>query len=127
MFSAKGNRSAGMVLSVLKVARYERACTPASVLPQPSKKEYFPVISSIAFSIKSHKNTFFASKANFIFAKSDRISGEEYYQRLKEKGVLVRHFKNPRICEYNRITIGTKKDMDFLLSATDEIFKELSI
>lgn len=67
------------------------------------------------------------SKANFIFAKSDRISGEEYYQRLKEKGVLVRHFKNPRICEYNRITIGTKKDMDFLLSATDEIFKELSI
>ena len=67
------------------------------------------------------------SKANFIFAKSDRISGEEYYQRLKEKGVLVRYFKNPRICEYNRITIGTKKDMDFLLSATDEIFKELSI
>lgn len=67
------------------------------------------------------------SKANFIFAKSEKISGEEYYLRLKEKGVLVRHFTNPRICEYNRITIGTKEDMDVLLSATDEIFKELSI
>lgn len=67
------------------------------------------------------------SKANFIFAKSENISGEEYYLRLKEKGVLVRHFTNPRICEYNRITIGTKEDMDVLLSATDEIFKELSI
>ena len=67
------------------------------------------------------------SKANFIFAKSEKIPGEEYYLRLKEKGVLVRHFTNPRICEYNRITIGTKEDMDVLLSATDEIFKELSI
>ena len=32
------------------------------------------------------------SKANFIFAKSDKISGEELYLQLKKNGILIRHF-----------------------------------
>lgn len=61
------------------------------------------------------------SKTNFVFAKSDKISGEELYLRLKDKGILVRHFSNPKICEYNRITIGTMEEMRSLVQATKEI------
>lgn len=64
------------------------------------------------------------SRANFIFAKHSSLNGEKYYLSLKEKGVLVRHFSSDRISEYNRITIGTRADMDVLLAATDEILKE---
>lgn len=55
------------------------------------------------------------SKANFVFAKSDKISGEELYQRLKKRGVLVRWFPEERIFDYLRITIGSKKQMQALI------------
>lgn len=64
------------------------------------------------------------SKANFIFAKSDRISGEKFYLALKEKGVLVRHFNGERICEFNRITIGTEEEMNVFIEKTKEILSE---
>lgn len=64
------------------------------------------------------------SKANFILAKSDRIGGRELYQRLKEKGVLVRHFDSERIREYNRISIGSEQDMGILVEKIEEILKE---
>ncbi len=61
------------------------------------------------------------SKANFVFAKSDRISGEDLYLSLKDRGILVRHFSGERVCEYNRITIGTMADMEALIKAVKEI------
>ena len=63
------------------------------------------------------------SKANFIFAKSDKVSGLELYERLKEKGVLIRHFEKPRIKDYNRITIGSIEEMKTFISAVKEILK----
>ena len=64
------------------------------------------------------------SKTNFLFVKSPKISGVELYERLKAKGVLVRHFNGERIKEFNRVTIGTKKQMDVFLSCVQAILKE---
>lgn len=64
------------------------------------------------------------SSANFIFAKTDKISGEKLYSRLKEKGILIRHFTKERICEYNRITIGTKEQMCSFIDTVKEIIKQ---
>ncbi len=64
------------------------------------------------------------SQGNFLFAKSPDISGEQLYTQLKARGVLVRHFNGERIKNYNRITVGTRAEMDKLLSAIDVILKE---
>ena len=65
------------------------------------------------------------SDANFIFARSDKIGGEEYYLKLKERGVLVRHFSDPLISDYVRITVGTREQMDVLFSTTEKILSEV--
>ncbi|MBK5247041.1 MAG: histidinol-phosphate transaminase [Peptostreptococcaceae bacterium] len=52
------------------------------------------------------------SKANFIFAKPPGISGEEYFQQLRKNNILVRHFNEPLIKDYVRITIGTDEEMN---------------
>ena len=65
------------------------------------------------------------SKANFIFAKHPAVAGGLLYERLKEMGILVRHFEKPRIRDYNRITVGTRAEMEALLEAVRQILEEL--
>lgn len=63
------------------------------------------------------------SKANFLFAKHPELDGGKYYEELKSRHILVRHFTKERICQFNRITIGTHEQMDALIDATKEILK----
>ena len=61
------------------------------------------------------------SKANFILVKCKQIQAKKYYEKLKEKGILVRYFDIDRIKDYVRITIGSKKELELLLKTTKEI------
>lgn len=64
------------------------------------------------------------SGANFLFAKHDKITGGELYQKLKERGILVRHFDKDKISDYNRITIGTREQMQTLIDTIKSILEE---
>ena len=61
------------------------------------------------------------SQANFIFARHPQHSGEALYQKLYERGILVRHFKKPRIEDYLRITIARLPDCQRLVETLKEV------
>ena len=64
------------------------------------------------------------SKANFLFARHERIGGEELYLKLRERGILVRHWSKPIIADYNRITVGSMEEMQALVAAVKDILEE---
>ncbi|MBQ8382935.1 MAG: histidinol-phosphate transaminase [Clostridia bacterium] len=70
--------------------------------------------------------TYPASMANFILAHTDKIDGKELYQKLKSKGVLVRHLSDARIADSIRITIGTREQMETLIRKIQEILEDLT-
>lgn len=61
------------------------------------------------------------SSANFLFIKADFISGEELYTELRNEGILVRHFDSPALKSYNRVTVGSREEMDAFLCAVRKI------
>lgn len=65
------------------------------------------------------------SKANFIFVKHPKIGGKELYLKLKERGVLVRHFEKERLKDHNRITVGSLEQMKRFIKETSEILEEV--
>ncbi len=56
------------------------------------------------------------SAANFVFAKHPAVDGKDLYLQLKENGILVRHFDKDKLCDYNRITIGSAEQMHTLIN-----------
>lgn len=63
------------------------------------------------------------SKANFVFISHPEKSAELIFEQLREKGILVRYFKQPRIDQYLRVSIGTDQEMAAFLQAVKEIVK----
>ncbi len=61
------------------------------------------------------------SSANFIFTKHPKHDAAQLSAALRERHIIVRHFKLPRIDQYLRITIGTDEQCDALVKAIKEI------
>ena len=64
------------------------------------------------------------SVTNFIFARHKSADGKMLYEELRKRGILVRHFSKERIREYNRITVGTKEQMEALIDTLKSILEE---
>ena len=64
------------------------------------------------------------SLGNFLFVRHPKIKGQRIYEKLRERGILVRHFNSILISEYNRITVGTMAEMQALTNALADIVKE---
>ena len=62
------------------------------------------------------------SLGNFVFAKPKAMSAQTLARELKARGILVRHFKQERVRDYLRITIGAMQEMQALEVAIEMIF-----
>ncbi|MBQ7336559.1 MAG: histidinol-phosphate transaminase [Clostridia bacterium] len=92
-----------------------------------TRKNCQTIIENREFTIRELKKLGFAvtdSKTNFVFAAHPAIDGGTLYAKLRERGILVRHFNKPAIQAYNRITVGTREEMDALLGAIRAIMEE---
>lgn len=97
-------------------------------------REYFElcrgkIIAAREFTVSGLKEMGFEvlpSEANFIFARSEAISGESMYLKLKAAGILVRYFKQERIKDFIRISIGTEEQMQRFLVETEKLGKILA-
>jgi histidinol-phosphate aminotransferase len=61
------------------------------------------------------------SRANFVFARHPQRDAAELAALLRERAVLVRHFRQPRIAQYLRISIGTREQCSVLVQRLQEI------
>ena len=94
---------------------------------ETTRKNCRAIMENRAWTVAELENlgfTVLPSCANFIFARSGRIDGGELYLKLKARNILIRHFDKPEISAWNRITIGTREQMDILLTNIREILEE---
>jgi histidinol-phosphate aminotransferase len=64
------------------------------------------------------------SQANFVFATHPAHDAVCLVGALRDRGVLVRHFKQARIDTYLRISVGTPAQCDQLISAMSAVLAE---
>lgn len=65
--------------------------------------------------------TVLPSAANFVFARHPERDAAQLAQALRMRSIIVRHFKQPRIEQFLRISIGTEAECATLLDALTEI------
>ncbi|MDR3300783.1 MAG: histidinol-phosphate transaminase [Candidatus Accumulibacter sp.] len=63
------------------------------------------------------------SAANFIFTRHAQRDAAELAAQLRQRSVIVRHFKLPRIDQYLRITIGNDAQCERLVATLKEILQ----
>lgn len=54
------------------------------------------------------------SMANFLFVTHKQVPAEEIFEALRKEQIYVRYFKQPRLDNYLRISIGTDQEMERL-------------
>lgn len=63
------------------------------------------------------------SAANFIFVRHPQHDAEKSALALRQRGIVVRHFRLPRIEQFLRITVGTDEECATLVNALREVLE----
>lgn len=63
------------------------------------------------------------SAANFLFIRHEQNSADAIAAQLRNLGIIVRHFKQPRIEEFLRITVGTEAQNQQLINALENLLE----
>jgi histidinol-phosphate aminotransferase len=63
------------------------------------------------------------SAANFVFVRHPGRDAAELASKLRERSIIVRHFKLPRIEQFLRITVGTDEQCDALVTALKQLLQ----
>lgn len=109
--------SEAMGCAALKDDAYMRECVEKIVFTREKTRE---ALQQRGFEVlKSH--------TNFLFFKPSYLPAKEFYLRMKEKGVLVRHYGQPRIGGYIRMTIGSEEQMEEVISRIDSVLSEYPV
>jgi histidinol-phosphate aminotransferase len=61
------------------------------------------------------------SQANFVFVRHPQQVASKLAAELRQRSIVIRHFKQPRIQEFLRITVGTESQNDLLVESIKEI------
>lgn len=88
-------------------------------------KEYFETITetiiqsrqTLSDSLQAMDFEVVPSAANFVFVSHPKHKAEELASALRKQSIIVRHFHQPRIEEYLRITVGTDEECKALIKA----------
>lgn len=78
----------------------------------------------LAIDLKNLGFTVLNSHGNFLLATPPKGNAEYLYFQLKVRGILVRYFKQPRLEDKLRITVGTEEQNQTLLEALQAIENE---
>lgn len=70
--------------------------------------------------------TVLPSAANFIFVRPAQHDAGEIAAKLRDRGIIVRHFKLPRIEQYLRISIGSESQCRTLVTVLEQILDRLA-
>ncbi|MDP1766909.1 MAG: histidinol-phosphate transaminase [Methylotenera sp.] len=103
--------SAGAIVAMQDVAYFEETCSKVVA----TRESLIKALTNLGFDV-------LPSGANFIFAKHKNKDGAELTAMLRQKNIIVRHFKAPaRIAPYLRITIGTESQSKALIESLAEL------
>lgn len=62
------------------------------------------------------------SATNFVFARHPQHAAEAIFKGLRHQNIMVRHFAQPRINQFLRITVGTTDDCQRLCRVLEHFF-----
>ncbi len=68
--------------------------------------------------------TVLPSQANFVFARHPHRDALELSRKLRQRDIIVRHFRQPRIEQFLRVTVGNDGDCAALVTALAEILQD---